>query len=253
MTLAPLIDFQDAVTAANLDPNQKHAVFYADGPFANRTAVAAHCPQAKLYGITTWGQTGQGIFACDSETLDLTVPQTIAWVAEQVRLGVKLICVYANLNRWINEGLLAALAKYKGRIRRWVAHYTNVRQIEPWADAEQYANPGPIDRNVALANFFGDATPVPSFHYERYDTKRRVLLGGSSEDRLAREYDRWRATQTPTQHPHRARLAVLRGLLRIAAGRVYAVAHAKRPPSWDTNHRGFRFKYLRARAKGESV
>lgn len=154
-----LIDFEDAVTAANLDPTQTHAVYYVDGRYANHGAVAARCPHAKLYGITVRGLTGKGIFACDSETGDLDVPSTVAWVTEQVRLGVELICVYANLDRWINQGLLAALAKYGKRIKRWVAHYTNVRTVEPWADADQYAT-GNVDHNVALANFFGNATPA---------------------------------------------------------------------------------------------
>jgi hypothetical protein len=155
-----LIDFQDAVTAANLDPKQTHAVFYVDGRFANHSAVASRCPHAKLYGITVTGITGQGVFAVDSETGDLDVPSTIRWVEKQVALGVKLIVVYANLDRWLNLGLKAALDKYGHRIRRWVADYNDVRAIQPWADAEQYAT-GNVDRNVALATFFGDAQPAP--------------------------------------------------------------------------------------------
>lgn len=162
----PLISFEDAVTASNLDPRQTHAVFYADGAYANRAAVAKACPHAKLYGITVRGQTGTGIFAADSETGDLTVPQTIAWVETQIHLGVKLICVYANESRFLSEGLLSrleALEKQHGvKVRKWLAHYTGNPTLEfPWVDAEQYADPGPVDRNVALADFFGDAAPVP--------------------------------------------------------------------------------------------
>ena len=43
-----LISFQDAVNAANLNPNQLYAVYYCDGRFANHTAVAARCSHAKL-------------------------------------------------------------------------------------------------------------------------------------------------------------------------------------------------------------
>lgn len=73
-----LISFDDAVTASNLNPNQKVAVFYADGHYANRDAVARQCPNAKLFGITVFGEVGFGIFAADSETGDLDVPQTLA-------------------------------------------------------------------------------------------------------------------------------------------------------------------------------
>jgi len=252
-----LIDFQDAVTATNLDPNQTHAVYYADGRFANRQAVAAQCPKAKLFGITVSGLTGQGIFACDSETGDMDVPSTVAWVAEQVSLGVELICVYANLDRWVNGGLLAALAKYGSRIKRWVAHYDNVRTIEPWADAEQYADPGPIDRNVALANFFGDVKPVPELHYERFDNRPRLVFKKARRERGQVElYDRLRAQQTPTKHPHRAQLAFVRYVLRFYAGRVWAVAHIKRvngKPSWDVAYRGWRYQELVDRAQGQRV
>lgn len=157
-----LIDFEDAVDASHLDPNATHAVYYADGAFANRAAVAARCPHAKLYAITVHGLTGPGIFACDSETGDLTVPETEAWVAEQVRLGVRLICVYANLNRWLNEGLKAALDKYGHRIRRWVADWNNVPQIPSWADADQFFSDASVDKDVAVATFFGDDQPAPA-------------------------------------------------------------------------------------------
>jgi hypothetical protein len=155
-----LISFDDAVTAANLNPNQLFAVYYADGRFANHTAVAARCPRARLYGITVHGLTGKGIFAADCESGDLTPAQAEAWVAQQVKLGVDPICVYANLNTWENLGLLNALAKYGHRIKRWVAHYNNVAQIPSWADADQFADPGPVDHNVALANFFQPAPPA---------------------------------------------------------------------------------------------
>jgi hypothetical protein len=155
-----LISFEDAVTGRNLDPNQTHAVYYCDGAFANRTAVAKQCPHAKLYGITVFGRLGKDVFACDCELGDLTVAQAVAWVGAQVRLGVGLICVYANLSRWENEGLLAALAHYGPRIKRWVAHYDNIPSIPSWADADQFADPGPVDRNPALANFFGGVVPA---------------------------------------------------------------------------------------------
>lgn len=155
-----LIDFKDAVNASVLDPGASHAVFYCDGSFQNEAQVRAQCPHARLYAITVFGRTGPGIFACDSETGDMNVDQTVAWVEEQIRLNVPLIVVYANLNRWLNEGLLARLAKYQHRIKRWVALYDFKRHIQPWADAEQWAD-GSVDRNVALANFFGNAPSMP--------------------------------------------------------------------------------------------
>jgi hypothetical protein len=155
-----LIDFEDAVTAGNLNPNSQYGVYYADGAFANLTAVRARLPHAKLYGITVFGRLGPDVFACDCERGDMSVPQAEAWVAAQVRLNVPLVCVYASLDVWEKQGLLNTLAKYGRRIKRWVAHYNNVAQIPEWADADQFADPGPVDRNVALANFFQGISPV---------------------------------------------------------------------------------------------
>ena len=159
-----LIDFQDAVTASNLNPNDKYGVYYLDGHFANYRAVRARMPRAKLYGITVFGAVGPGVFAADSELGDMPVPLTLAWTEKQIHLGVKLICNYANLNRWLNEGLLKGVLalerKYNVKTKKWVANYNNLRSIPSWADADQYADPGPIDRDVALANFFEATGPV---------------------------------------------------------------------------------------------
>ena len=246
-----LIDFKDAVTGANLDPTQTHAVYYMDGHFANRAAVAARCPHAKLYGITVTGLTGKDVFALDSENGDIDTgckgvfPKTEAWVAEQVRLGVSPIVVYANQDRWVNLGLLARLAHYGDRIERWDADYDGVAELPSWASAKQYADPGPVDLNVALANFFGDA---PDPHYERFDNTPRLVLKKLRRERGQVElYDKWRAMQTKTKHPHRAALAFNRCVLGWYAGRVWAVAHIKRvngKPSWDVDYRLWRFQQL---------
>src|ERR1700733_2688650 len=132
-----LINFKDAVNASILDQTASHAVFYMDGDFENEAAVRAQCPHAKLYAITVRGATGHGIFACDSETGDLDIPQTEAWTAAQVALNVSPIVDYANQDRWLNLGLLAALAHYGERIERWDADYDGSAVIPSWASAKQ--------------------------------------------------------------------------------------------------------------------
>lgn len=157
-----LIFFEDAVTAGNLDPAGEFGCFYIDGTFANGTAVRTHLPHATLFGITVHGMTGPNIACCDSENGDMTVPQTLAWVDTQIKLAAPLIIVYANLDRWTNGGLLAALSGHGKRIKRWIAHYDNVAKIPAGYDCKQYADPGPVDKNVALPDFFGAvAKPRP--------------------------------------------------------------------------------------------
>lgn len=187
--MAPLIDFQDAVTAANLDANQDFAVFYTDGRFANRAAVRARCPHAKLFGITTTGQTGVGIFACDSEEGDLPVDKTETWVEEQIHLEVDPIAVYANEDRWLNQGLLARLAKYAHRIKRWDANANNIREIRPWADAEQWAFLGRIDRDVALATFFQRSKPHVIVRWESAEIQVAIPEGSKGTVRAAIHHD----------------------------------------------------------------
>jgi hypothetical protein len=161
-----LISFKDAVNASALDPAATHAVFYMDGSFTNFAAVRARCPHAKLYAITTRGATGKGIFALDSENGDVdtgargSFPQTETWVAEQIRLNVSPIVVYANEDRWVNLGLLVRLAKYGNRIERWDANFDGNTTLPNWASAKQFQSTN-VDLNVAVADFFGDAAPVP--------------------------------------------------------------------------------------------
>lgn len=261
--MTKLIDFEDAVTAANLDPNQKHAVYYMDGHFANHDTVAAQCPHAKLYGITVTGLTGPDVFACDCEAGDLSVASAVTWVAEQVRLNVRLIVVYASLDTWLNQGLKAQLAPYGHRIRRWVAHFDDVRQIEDWADAEQYAT-GSIDRDVALANFFGDElppvkpkTPYQRMHYERYDGLVRENCGNTIERWVAQRYDKLRAEQTRFRHPHRKELASLRHSLALHRDRVGTLmvqdAPAGKKLETKKDYYGWRYYRLDRRVKGDTV
>jgi hypothetical protein len=174
--------FQDAVTAANLNPNQTHAVYYADGKFANRTAVKARCPKATLYGITVHGLTGPSVAACDCENGDLTPAQAVAWVATQVKLNVPLVIVYADLSTW-KGGLLKSLEHYGKRIKRWVAHFDGIPEIPAGFDCKQFSDPGPVDDNVALNDFFVPVTPKPDVPHGHvrfigtYDIGTRKLVG----------------------------------------------------------------------------
>lgn len=168
-----LISFKDAVNANGLDQNATDAVYYCDGLYANEAAVRARCPRARLHAITVRGATGKGIFALDSENGDIDTgakvdfPETETWVSEQIKLGVEPIVVYANQDRWLNLGLLAALGKLlqrlgqpQDRIERWDADYDGVATVPPWASAKQYMD-GNVDLNVALAGFF-DGPPKPA-------------------------------------------------------------------------------------------
>lgn len=256
--------FDDAVTAGNL-PGQKYSVYYEDGRYANYAAVRAkEGPNAKLYGITVRGATGHDIAICDCETGDLTIPETEAWVATQVHLGVALIIVYANEDTWERLGLKAALAKYGDRIKRWIAHYGVSPVVPAGYDALQFADPGPVDHNVALPSFFTPwhaPAPTDPNHYDWFQTGPFPYKGQKLNERaIVKQYDAYRRQQTLLKHPHRAELKVLREQLAFLAARVAYLAH-KRDPSVTVAHAlaiapyhgGWRYQQLIRRAQGKRV
>lgn len=159
--MAPTLTFDDAVTAGYLPLNEQYGVYYCDGAYANYPAVRKRLPHATLYAITVFGRTGKGVFACDCELGDLTVAQAEAWVAEQIKLDVQLICVYASADYWINKGLWASLEKYGTRIKRWVADYNGVKTTSVvyegktyQFDAHQYNSDARLDYDVTTGTFF---------------------------------------------------------------------------------------------------
>lgn len=246
MAPVKLIEFQDAVGASVLNPDALYAIYYADGSWPNETAVRAQCPHAKLFGVTVRGLTGPSIFACDCETGDLTPAEAVAWVSRQVDLGVKTICVYANLDTWLNQGLKAALDHYGARIKRWVADFNGVDAIQPWADAEQYSSTD-IDLDVARATFFGDPVPPPKpvdpHHYLWFKEYRLQV----------EDYDRLR------KHPikNRKQLKYVRYTLRQGAERIAHIVISEGRKSgkrdWAKDRRGWRYQQLIKRANGKRV
>jgi hypothetical protein len=252
--MALLINFKDAVDASVLDPAATAAVYYYDGPYANRTAAAERCPHAKLYGITVRGATGPQVFACDSETGDLTIAETIAWVGQQVVRDVWPIVVYANQDRWLNLGLLDALAHYGDRIERWDADYDGSTAIPSWASAKQYAT-GSVDLDVARASFFTRPPPPDPMHYDWYPERilhtATMARAGLNERLTVQECDRLAA------HPVRNARA-LRGLRADCAelaARLETMAEASGDPAkflaeW---HRDWRRRMLDRRAAGQRI
>lgn len=157
-----VIRTKDAVTAANLDPTALFGFYYADGAFANKAAVRARCPNAKLIGITVIGQVGPEFEECDSETGDLPIPQTEEWVAKSLAIGVYRPRVYANKDRWESLGLFAALEKYGDRIQRHQASFDGIAEIPAGYDAKQFLDPGPVDLDICLETFFDTEPPKPA-------------------------------------------------------------------------------------------
>lgn len=255
------LTFDDAVTAGYLPSNQEYGVYYCDGDYANLEAVRARLPHATLFAITVFGRTGKGVFACDCELGDLTESQAVAWVEEQIRLDVDLICVYASADYWHN-GLWAALEKYGPRIKRWCADYNGVKSttvvyegVTYQFDAHQYSSDARLDYDVAADGFF---TPMPkavtkkhkpkpkrkpSYHYERFSPRpRRLTRGINSPRNVVRNYDKSRKNLKQNMEKVQDIQANLRALLDL-----YEKDKIK------SNHKAWCEGQLRARIGGGEV
>jgi hypothetical protein len=146
--------------------------------------------------------------------------------------------------------------------RVWTAHFTGVEHIEPGSDATQWTDHAlarNLDQSLCVSDFFTDPPAKPAVNPPHYDwfpngfwllNKLRV-----SERQTVMLYDRLRAKQTPKLHPNRAELATCRLHLSWLAGRVYRVAHDQPRddgrPSWNVDHRGWRYQQLTHRAQGQ--
>jgi hypothetical protein len=147
--------------------------------------------------------------------------------------------------------------------RAWVAHYTNVAHLEPGSNATQWTDKAlarNLDESLCDPNFFVDP-PAPKpvvndVHYDWFPTG--PFLWGAlrlDEQAVVKAYDKYRARQTPTQHPNRTQLYILRAKLRFLANRVAHVAitqpRLNGKPSWNLDHRGWRYQQLIHRAQGQ--
>jgi hypothetical protein len=153
------ITFDDSVNALALPQKQDHAVYYADGHYANFEAVKARLPHSDYHGITVEGVRSTKIACVDCETGDVTPEAAIAWADWEVDHDSPLVIVYANYSTWTSY-LLGPLAKHGKRIKRWVAAYDDSPEVPEGFDAHQWAgdvpgaNGGLVDKNVAVFDFF---------------------------------------------------------------------------------------------------
>lgn len=117
-----------------------------------------------------------------------------------------------------------------------------------------------LGSSAAFATYVA-GTPVPpriNHHYSRYLRTRRNVCG-CSERGVVIPYDRLRAEQTATHHPHRAELKTLRHDAGLLADRIYRVAHRNNVGVWGVSaqtkpfYRTERYFGLRRREHGGVV
>lgn len=138
------------------------------------------------------------------------------------------------------------------------------------AHGTQWADAGPggqnYDRALWLPGVLRPVGPPPDpNHYDRF-YPGPFSWGGfrrMNEREIVKRYDVLRAMQTPHRHPHRREAEVLKRKCRALANRIWWEAHQGLSPAsfgkgnvlpdWSFAHRGWRFKQLAHRSKGERV
>lgn len=172
----------DAVTTANLPLGAFAIGVYVDGDFANEAAGRHRCPHALVLPITVHGRVGTPCVDCEAG--DLTVAEAVRWVELSLAAGVFRPCVYASADTWESQGLLAALAKYGSRIRRWVAAFPGTgANIPAGYDAHQFSDANGVDTSLIADDFFVSA-PKPAPKVDRWCAEIGVTVPEGSTGTL---------------------------------------------------------------------
>lgn len=205
----------------------------------------------------------------DCEPRDATPDQVPAWVERQLARGVKRPVVYSSVSEY--PQILAQLKANgisRNEIRIWTAHYghehlcsakcndfgfTDLADATQWTDKALGRN---LDQSLCQDEFWNVKT-LPDPHYGWY-LKVKVDGREYDEGERARAYDRLRDHPLSRIIPNRPRLKILRSELRVLADWVAQVAIINEPrkdgkPSWDIDHRGFRYQGLLHRSQGQRV
>jgi hypothetical protein len=248
---------------------------YIGGWYLTYWRLVARCPNALHLAIAINAE--EDAECLDVEAGDATPADVPAWVRRQQERGVHRPVVYSSVTTMptiislLDESGIPASA-----IRIWTAHYTHEPHIcaldscghAPGASVEatqwtDRAFDGNLDASLCSDTFFGPPPPAPDpNHYSRYpvgpyrfrDPAGRVL--NLNERAIVQEYDHLRIHADL----NRERLDELRVLLTFLRKRVWYVAHydrstgRKRPAEdWSSSFRGWRWRLLLARSRGELV
>ena len=244
----------DAVTIGEIPANPPAVAGYVGGAFPTYSQLVARFPKASHLSIAV--NAGEDAECLDVETGDAIPSDAAVWYRRQVARGVKRPVFYADTSTM--PAVIAALKKAKvarKNYRLWTAHYTNVAHIEPGSDATQWTDAAfgrNLDESECVDNFFTDPpAPKPVVnppHYEWFPTGPFPSPWGKLNERKTVEaYDGAR------KHPILQAVYlkwVLEPRLQFLAARVEKEIKTN-PKGNRVNRRGWRYRQLLARSKGQ--
>jgi hypothetical protein len=258
-----IITMYDSVDLNQFPSNPEAVAGYVGGLWPTESPLVLKFPHARHKSVAVNASEDADIL--DIENGDAVPADAPAWFNRQKARGAHLPGFYADLSTMpsvIDALNRAGIARNEYTL--WLAHYTGVQPAAPFelgVDAVQFTDHSMdrnLDQSVTIDSFWGTSAPPikNTVHYDWFDkTPRRVFLKKRTEFGQVQLYDRLRAQQTPTSHPHRLQLWFIRKVLKWFAGRVADVAIKQQPlanhkPSWGVDHRGWRYQQLTHRSQG---
>lgn len=152
----------DGVTASSIPASATYVFYYANGTYANRSAIAARFPHATLIPIAVSKSLAavKGM-VLDVENGDATPADAVAWCLAYPGSNKDLV-VYCNASTWPSVRSAFQSAKVT-EANYWIAEYDNVAAIPAGAIGKQYKNTPGYDESVINASAWpGISAPTPT-------------------------------------------------------------------------------------------
>lgn len=253
-TVTSTVEQFDDVTVSLIPAGSMYVAGYANGTFANTTAMHAAFPTAAIKSISVTAS--EPAECLDIEPRDATASQAAGWYRLDIAHGFKKPCFYAPESFFpaIFENLTAANIS-RVSYWAWSAHWTNVPHIDPGFDGTQWTETAlgrSLDQSTLSLAFARKLVPKPVNlrHWDWLpDTRRTFKVNGANglgpikvtarERSAVRNWDRW-GCKIPVR---RVKCTTMNQHIELLAGRVYGVAHHTpdlkhkvKHPRWSAPH-----------------
>jgi hypothetical protein len=263
-----LVPMYDSIFVSTVPSDAVAVAGYVGGHWPDYDALVAAFPHASHLSIAPFA--GLRAHCLDIETFDATPDEAPSWIHSNF-IGEGKPVLYTSASR-VDEvnGVMARAGFKRSDYLIWSAHYNYRSHVcapnvcgWPWANGTQYSDKAlnrNLDANLVDPLFFGPP-PVDPHHYDWYPKSAVVFVRHGNRIKISEwdtvcEYDlRYAARPKPGTNSHDRIVNVLRPRIRFLRDRVWTVAHwhdahSDGHPSWDVNHRGWRWQRLNDRLRG---
>lgn len=261
---ATVAEWKQLASAAGNDP--KVIGSYGNGRYANTTIAKEALPNRTHVQYDVNGAL-PAMDILDIENFDAVPSQAHGWsrAHQEIKVNRPLFGPFLYCSASVTSQVVSDMLDHGWRRSQFgiqSAHYGPHPHIcgpgtcgFPQADATQHNDHGPHNENVDLnlwtEHCFTAKAPDPDARYDLFDNRKRSIIGRRTEKDVVQRYDRLRATQTHTKHPHRAALILLRVQLGALARRLAKVIQGEHGKTRPTQ--AWRLRELRDRQQGKRL